>query len=235
MTNRSLSVDRPLADTNLNFLTFRSSAARAVAAAGSDERDGGAQWIRVQQRAAFPNKKGALMQPETIPFSWEAITETKPWQALTPSQRAWCLAWITNGHDALAATALAYSPKSARTMQYEVKQHPTVVAFLELYRVLTQGAPSREEQIAGVLATIREAPAYAQDGARRLLAQLTGVIQDTKTEASPAASPAVDGEPPKRVPAGATALADKDGLVRGYRTADGQYVQLAGENFEVSR
>jgi hypothetical protein len=135
----------------------------------------------------------ATATQSTLPFSWEAIQDSTPWRALTEQQRRWCLAWLTNGHDFAKATALAYdcaSPKNAASLSYEVRRNKRVVSFLEFYRVLTQGAPSREEQIAGLLETIREAPAYEQSRARRLLAELTGHI--AKSEAN---EPASDSQP----------------------------------------
>jgi non-homologous end joining protein Ku len=45
---------------------------------------------------------------------------------------------------------------------------------------------------------------------------------ETETK-SKVKKPAVES----RIPAGATQLVDKAGVVRGYKTADGKYVQLA--------
>ena len=130
------------------------------------------------------------MATTTIPaLSWDSLQATKPWQALTSQQRIWCLAWLTNGHDAIAATEIAYrcsSPKNAACMSYEIRRHKNVVTFLEFYEVLTEGAPSREVQIAGALQTLREVPVYEQVKARRLLAQLTGCVVKSDSE---------DGEP----------------------------------------
>ena len=134
-----------------------------------------------------------------LPFSWDAVQGTNQWRELTAQQRIWCLAWIANGHDHLKATQLAYkcaSPRNTACLSYEVRRHKNIVRFLELYEVLTQGAPSREEQIAGVLDTIREAPAYSQIHARRLLAQLTGCVE---SEAEPDANPVVAVKSPVRV------------------------------------
>lgn len=114
-------------------------------------------------------------------LSWESLQEAKPWRELTPQQRAWCLAWLSNGRDPVAATALAYrcsSPKNTACLSYEVRRNKNVVAFLELCEVLTQGAPSREVQIAGLLEAIRNSPPYAQVRARQLLAELTGCVSN---------------------------------------------------------
>jgi hypothetical protein len=118
-----------------------------------------------------------------IPFSWDALQRTRQWEALSPQQRVWTRAFIDNGGDKLAATRLAYKCSSDRSfscMSHEVRKHPNVVSFLELYRVLTQGMPSREEQVADLLDAIRRAPPYAQDRPRKLLAQLTGSIPERK-------------------------------------------------------
>ena len=126
--------------------------------------------------------------PATEPiFSWEAISSTKQWEDLTEQQRIWCIAWLSNGHDYFEATSLAYhGSANSRTMSYEIRKHPSVVAFLELYRVLTQGSPTKEEQIAGILASIRQAPPYEQSRMRHLLAKLTGVIEmPPETEVTP--------------------------------------------------
>jgi hypothetical protein len=58
-----------------------------------------------------------------------------------------------------------------------------------------------------------------------------GVSPDSDDE--PDASVVAENKTPQtvaldsRVPAGATALADDQGVIRGYRAADGNYVQLA--------
>ena len=171
---------------------------------------------------------------QSIPVSWDSLQNTKPWRALTAQQQRWCLAFISNGGDALEATRLSYnasSPRNSVCLSYEIRRNKNVLTFLDLYRVLTQGAPSREEQIAGALEMIREVPAYEQVKARRLLAQLTGFVRsedDSEADDVPKTS-----DSNSRIPSGATALKDNIGVIRGYRTVDGKYVQLA--DVEVSR
>jgi len=129
------------------------------------------------------------MSTTTTPALWDEIQTKKPWLALSPAQKIWCLAFLTNGHDPISATELAYhcsSPKNAKCLSYEVRHHKHVTAFLELFEILTSGGPSLAEQIAGTLETIRECPPYAQARARRLLAQLTGCVKSDEAE---------DGEP----------------------------------------
>jgi len=121
-------------------------------------------------------------------------------------------------------------------MSHEVRKHKNVLRFFEFYKVLTTGAPSREEQIADVLADIREVPDYQKVPARRLLAQLTGVAlphNKRKPIESEVDSETPNGSPTQtqfsltdRIPDGATALRDYQGIVRGYKTASGEYVQL---------
>jgi len=109
------------------------------------------------------------------PFSSDALQCAKQWRELTSQQRDWCKAYCSNGGDTLAATPSAYHCASARTaacFNYEIRRNKNVIAFLELYEVLANGTSSREQQIAGLLETIREAPAYEKVLARRLLADI---------------------------------------------------------------
>jgi hypothetical protein len=134
---------------------------------------------------------------QPIPVAWDSLQNTKPWQALTDQQQRWCIAFIAYGGDPVKATALSYncaSPKNAVSLSYEIRRHKNVITFLDLYRVLTQGAPSREEQIAGALEMIREVPAYEQVKARRLLAQLTGFVREDD-DLEPKVSQPVEASP----------------------------------------
>jgi len=171
-----------------------------------------------------------ITSTRNTPFSWEAIQASKPWLALTPQQQIWCLRWLTNGHDYIDAVRWAYplaKEKSRVPMSHEVRQHKNVLRFFEFYKVLTTGAPSREEQIADVLADIWEVPDYQKVPARRLLAQLTGVaLPHNKRKPIEPESESDQETPTDRIPDGAVALRDHEGIVRGYKTASGEYVQL---------
>jgi len=119
------------------------------------------------------------MTNTTNPVSWEALESTPQYRTLTAHQRNWVKALLSNGGNPVAATEAAYNCKSlknATCLSYEVRRHPSVRAFLELHDVLSYGAPSKEQQIASVLETIREAPAYSRVRAQRLLAELTGFV-----------------------------------------------------------
>jgi hypothetical protein len=74
-------------------------------------------------------------------------------------------------------------------MAYELRKTPEIMSAIDFYH----GGPSLQEQIAGVLKTIRNAPPYAQPEAQRLLAELTGLIAPSKFKAKPANS--LDDEP----------------------------------------
>jgi hypothetical protein len=106
-----------------------------------------------------------------------------------------------------------------------------------------QGKTERDIQIEGLRHALKKMPPYAQERARRLLAELTGLIStdgqskavdEPRAEDSKAEAPKIgESNSESRVPAGATALVDRDGVIKGYRSADGQYVQLA--DVEVTR
>jgi hypothetical protein len=133
---------------------------------------------------------------------WESLQASELFRRLTPQQQTWTTAFCATGGNALEATRLSYncaSPKNNACLTYEIRRNKNILAFLELYKVMTQGAPSREEQIAGVLETIREAPAYEQVKARRLLAQLTGVVRADDDEAEPVKDSQSESDEPSPV------------------------------------
>jgi hypothetical protein len=158
--------------------------------------------------------------------SWEAFERSSVWEALTPQQRLWVVEVLANGGDRIAATRVAYHCRTAKTAQilsYEVRKHPTIVAALEAYR----GVP-RAEFLAELRRTIRSAVdgSVAQVKAQALYARLAFGVEG-ETDGRPASnSEESAAAPDRKVPAGARAWVNKDGVVIGYRDADGKDVQL---------
>jgi hypothetical protein len=108
------------------------------------------------------------------PISWEALTASEQWRSLTPQQRAWVNAFVSNGGDPIGATRTAYhckSERNARCLSYEVRKHPAVVAALGFW----QGKTDRDLLIEQVRFQIR----HAEPGsvaASRFIAQLERLI-----------------------------------------------------------
>jgi hypothetical protein len=128
---------------------------------------------------------------QSKPMTWEQLTASHVWNSLSPARKCWVTAYISNGGDIFAATRAAYpdaTEKSSKCMAYELRKTPEILAAIDFY----QGGPSLQEQIAGVQETIRQAPAYAQADARRLLAELTGLLTKSGGKAD---EPREDSQP----------------------------------------
>jgi hypothetical protein len=182
----------------------------------------------------------ATAQP--TPVAWEQFRTSHEWRALSPARKVWVAEFIV-GSDAFAATRKAYpkaKDKSARCMTYQLRKNPEIVAALEFY----QGGLNREMLISEVRAQLRAAEPgsiAAAQFATQLERLTLGITlgrrkhddDDADNDSKPTVKTPKPGASSSRVPAGATALADKNGVIRGYRTATGEYVQLA--DVEVSR
>jgi hypothetical protein len=186
----------------------------------------------------------AVQIPDGQRMSVAELSRTLEFARLTMKQAAWVRHYVQNYldtgiFDPTAATEAAYSVSSkenARTFSYQILANPKVALVLNRFR----GVPTKLEQIANLLVTIdrsKDSPCARYD-AQRLLAQLTGLLAPSpesskpkadKTQPAPVAS---EPDSKSRVPDGATPLKDSDGIIKGYKTPNGSYVQLS--DVEVS-
>src|ERR1700680_3246574 len=182
----------------------------------------------------------AVTSTETqSPEAWTRLESSPQWRALTDSQRIWVTQFLATGN-ALSATRAGYKTKSEannRVLSYELAKNKSIVAALDVATGKIIPVKSEREIL---IETVRKQLRAAEKGsiaASKFTAQLERLQLGGKSDEVESDT----GEAPKtsasdstsRVPAGATALADISGVVRGYRTADGQYVQLA--DVEVTR
>jgi hypothetical protein len=163
------------------------------------------------------------------------LQTSREYLACSSKMRHWLTILIENGFDYPAATAAAFDCKNPRVFSYAVRNWPKVRAALNLYL----GRSEQEAFLDDLQKTIRRAPAGSdrQVRAQALYARLKWNVSSPASEEpeTPANSKLKTPEaaPDSRIPAGATPLVDRSGVVRGYRSSDGQYVQLA--NFEAAR
>jgi len=154
--------------------------------------------------------------------------------------KRWLVTLIENGFDYTAATATAFTCKYPEKFSHSVRKWPAIRVALNRYL----GRSEQDVFLADLQETIRRAPKGSDRHVRALAlyARMRFGVDTPGGEAEPQAPAATNkSEAPakskvvtdSRVPVGATALADKQGVIRGYRTPDGQYVQLA--DVEVGR
>jgi hypothetical protein len=185
-----------------------------------------------------------IIEPGTL-AEVEYLQNTREWRALTPKQRAFLTVALTTG-DAKQATLKAYptvtSDACRRSLQSQVLHSLAVTDFLEIWKWRN----SREALLAVCRENLKAAPP-GSTAASSLTVQIERLelgIQGSnkahfKGPASTAATEHKDPQAPienvatSRVPVGATPLVDDQGIVRGYRTAENEYVQLS--DVEVSR
>jgi hypothetical protein len=145
---------------------------------------------------------------------------SKEFLALTDKQRVWVDAFV-DSQDAGQATRTAYGDQTDSAyramLTRKVETSPRVLAALDLF----YGRSPKEKFLRDLQLDIKRAKGVAKIEARRLFAKIAGL------DGSPDSAVPVPPVLRSRVPAGATALADENGVVRGYRTADGEYVRLA--------
>jgi hypothetical protein len=155
--------------------------------------------------------------------------------ACSSKMRLWLTTLIENGFDYPAATAAAFNCKNPRVFSYAVRNWTKVRAALNLYL----GRSEQDAFLDDLQKTIRRAPAGSdrQVRAQALFARLKWNVSSPASDEPDAPAPSKHKTPEaasdSRIPAGATPLVDGSGVVRGYRTSDGQYVQMA--NVEVAR
>ena len=165
------------------------------------------------------------------------VAASERYRALTDRQKTFVTEYLASG-DAVKSVREAYRCKSvqtARVMTYQLLQHPRVAdCIAEL-----KGKNERDIQIEGLRRDLWKCRPGGYERARFLsmYLQLTGLLKPpTETELRPASpakksraknSKVVPADSFARVPEGATPYADKDGVVRGYRTVDNKWVQLA--------
>jgi Terminase small subunit len=164
------------------------------------------------------------------------VATSERYRALTDRQKVFVTAYLASGN-AVKAVREAYRCKSdqtARVMTYQLLQHPRVAdCIAEL-----KGKTERDIQIEGLRRDLWKCRPGGYERARFLsmYLQLTGLLKppteaelrpDRQAKSRAKASKITPANPLDRVPADATPLADKNGIVRGYKTADGKFVQLA--------
>ncbi len=183
---------------------------------------------------ATPTKPEARMTIEEFARTIEAAP-------LTPKMRKFVLAYVrgfidAGKFDALAAAKVAYvckSDQTARCIGYQLLANPKIVLAVNQFFGLSQkeGFLRRLER-----AIYDKDITIAQVRALELTAQAngwtTGLPRHQDLRVKPPKSGAKNSkvtpaDPLARVPEGATPLVDKAGVLRGYRTAEGQYVPLA--------
>jgi hypothetical protein len=175
------------------------------------------------------------------------------WQILTPKQQAFLRAYVQSGvttgtYDALAAVRTAYPTvdKNAKIFSSEILANPKIDRILCLHFGWTEhdkqakANAQHRKSIKQLLRAIRFQLKHAEPGsiaAQRLTSQwrsaLLGLTPDDAEPAPENSKPQVidagtcAAPSTSRVPVGATPLVDAAGIVRGYKTADGEYVQSA--------
>jgi hypothetical protein len=173
------------------------------------------------------------------PLTLAALQASPEYIACSPKMQVWLTTLITNGFQYTDATVAAYptckSRETARVFSHAIRHWPKIQAALNLY------LNKSEREI--LLDKVRNAIRNAEAGSiaeQRLLAQEERLLFGGTPDAEDDNEPTTENPKPQtidcgvtaapatsRVPVGATPLVDAEGVVRGYRTADGQYVQLA--------
>jgi len=176
------------------------------------------------------------MAPQRTPLA--ALEARVEWQVLTPKQQTFLRTYIQSGvdlgtYDAVAAVRAAYNVTgNAKVLSYELLANPKIECLLALHfgwNAQDRLQARQRKSIRQLLSQVRFQLRHAEPGsvsAQRLTAQLQSLLlnQEPPVEREPEAETAVSDT---RIPVGAAALVDERGVTRGYRTADGQYVQLA--------
>jgi hypothetical protein len=165
----------------------------------------------------------------------EQLHEQTCYRELPPKQKKAVDVFIQNGGNKTEAVLAAYKVKSkenARVLSYAVFGSPTVIACLAAY---FQDDPLASFTRACYAAYRRKKLTGAQVQALALIAKINGwgsaalpteMLHGRDAEPEESQAP-VEPIPTTRVPAGATPLVDDQGIVRGYKTEAGDYVQLA--------
>jgi hypothetical protein len=176
----------------------------------------------------------AVQRQPSTPLDRLILSEQ--WTRLTQPQRRWVTEFIASA-DPVKATRLAYrckSEESARVYSYEIRRHPAVRAAVAVFN----GKSQRDLLIEDLRENIRKSKpgSIARTKSLALLARLTlGVDVEMdgrlashagESAEAPAEAHASTPDTDRKVPAGALAWINKDGVVIGYRDADGKDVQL---------
>jgi hypothetical protein len=153
------------------------------------------------------------------------LKASAPFRRMTGPQQAWLLEYLRTG-SIHAATRAAYRDaknSSQATMAYQIQKSQAILDCLDWYRF--RDATSSRQALIDLVRKQLDAAEPGSVSAQRLCSQLQSLTLGAKTAPEPETPrPAL---PDSKVPTGATPLVDGNGVVRGYRTADGQYVQLA--------
>jgi hypothetical protein len=176
------------------------------------------------------------------------LTQTREFSVLSVRQGIWVLSYVqhfldTGICDPMPPTKMAYKCKSdetARSFGYQVQANPKI--RLVLHRFFgdnSQHAIAKTDR-ERLIATIRKQLRAAEPGsiaASRFVAQLERLLLGESDQPERAKDSQIEidstSAPNSRIPEGATPLADENGVVRGYKTADSQYVRLC--DVEVSK
>jgi hypothetical protein len=175
-------------------------------------------------------------------LSFEQLKQEPCFTNLTPKQRLMIETFIASNGDRVLAVKTAYNAKTldiARVMAYELFENPKIIACLAIY---FQDDPLDVFKRDVQRAWRNKRLSIAQVQAMKLYCDVNGWGSGSLPNlhgpgsAEPARSAkqsraknskVTPADPLARVPEGATPLADKNGIVRGYKTADGNFVQLA--------
>ncbi len=176
---------------------------------------------------------------ERLPL--EQLAQERCYLDLTPKQQKLVKTFIESNGNRILAVTTAYDVKNAevaRVLSYEVFANPKIIACLAIY---FQDDPLDVFKREVERAWRNRRLSVAQVQAMKIYCDLNGwgsgslpnlhgrepakPVSPAKSRAkSPKVTPA---DPLARVPEGATPLMDKAGVLRGYKTASGVYVQLA--------
>ena len=178
------------------------------------------------------------------PDELEVVTKSREFRACSDQQKAFVLDLLTTGNPrhALEVAYPRAAVASRRSLQAQVLRAEAVVNVLELWKWR-----DTENARASLIAIVREqlrAAGNRECGRARLATQLERlilginmgrrpIVDEAAGEPQPTEQAVKDDIPASRVPASARPLVDAQGVVRGYRTAAGEYVQLA--EVEVSK
>jgi hypothetical protein len=155
-----------------------------------------------------------------------ALVLSDQWRDCTKQQMIFLTEYLFGADpgNTLAATTVAYpeaSKESQKCMQYQVIRAQAVVAVLEFWKWRDERGCLLE--IAKVQLKAAEPGSNAAQGFAAQIERLTvGIKSGRRTAAEP--TPPAEAEP--QIPKGSTALRDADGILKGYKTADDEYVQL---------
>jgi hypothetical protein len=157
---------------------------------------------------------------------------------LTDKQKALVDAFVMHGHDRVKAYQVTHptcSKESAEKGAYKVFSRAAVRTVLDIY-FSVDPADVYEQLLLRAMQNPKITP--SQIRALEMYAEKHGFNSGSPKPAAPVAAPTVPAPAPQapavvrpardpRIPEGAVALRDSAGVIRGYKTAEGQKVRFA--------